>query len=402
MLKAYEYRIYPTPQQEEIFRKTLGLCRLYWNLALSAKQQDHSALLGYTATFQKFKPEALEWMKEVDSVPLTQTGQDLSKAFISFFKSCKKQRKGKFVKPPKFKSKKNPKDSFRYSLASNPKFKDGKLVLTRRLGPIDIRAHRFCEGKFRNVTFKRTATGKWFVKICVEKREEKKCTNGRAVGVDWNCNDESFVTMSDGTKVKCPRFLKRREVHLIRHQRAMSKLYRRGAEEQSHNYEREKHRVVVIYERVSWQRRDWLHKLSREIADKYEYVVVEDINLQVMASKLHHGRAVGDQGFGMLRQYLSYKTNLIKVPAAYTSKTCHNCKSIKTSLTLSEREWTCPVCGETHDRDVNASLNILERGTKRLNTSRLGTYRSQNACGEPRSSVKQEIPKPSLEDRNVS
>jgi putative transposase len=402
MLKAFEYRIYPTPQQEEIFNKTLGLCRLYWNLTLAYKNEHRESFIeGYHPTFEKLKPEALEWVKEVDSVPLSQTWSDIKCAFNNFFKSCKKQRKGKFVKPPKFKSKKNPKDSFRYS--TKPQFREGKLWLTKKLGLIDIRAQcRFCEGKFRNITFKRTATGKWFIKICVEKKEEKKCTNGKAVGIDWNCKDESFITMSDGTKIKCPRFLKRSEKHLIRHQRRVSKLYKRGLEEQSKNYGKEKQRVVLIHERVAWQRKDWLHKLSREISNNYEFVVVEDINLQVMASSLRHGKIVGDQGFGMLRSMLAYKTNLIKIPAAYTSKTCHNCKSIKQDLTLSDRVWTCPVCGETHDRDVNASLNILERGAKGLRNSRLGTYRSQNACGVPSSTTKQEILKPSLEDRNVS
>jgi putative transposase len=148
----------------------------------------------------------------------------------------------------------------------------------------------------------------------------------------------------------------------------------------------------VLHEKVAWQRKDWLHKLSRDLANKYEFVIVEDINLQNMASNLGHGKAVGDQGFGMFRGMLGYKTNLIKVPAAYTSQTCHNCGFRKVDLTLSDREWTCPTCGETHDRDVNAALNILSAGI-----SRSGNYRSQNADGVPRSTVKSESQKPSIQ-----
>jgi putative transposase len=122
MLKAYEYRIYPTPQQQETFNKTLGLCRLYWNTALAAKMEDKTGIIeGYHPTFQKYKPEALEWVKEVDSVPLTQTWSDIKCAYNNFWKSCKKQRKGKQIAYPRFKSKKNTKDSFRYS--TKPRFK---------------------------------------------------------------------------------------------------------------------------------------------------------------------------------------------------------------------------------------------------------------------------------------
>lgn len=110
MIRTYEYRLFPTPQQEEVFNKTLGLCRLYWNTMLGAKNEDHTRKLeGYKACFEKYKPEALNWIKEVDSTPLAQVWNDLGTSFKSFFGSCNKTRKGKFVKPPKFKSRKKPK-----------------------------------------------------------------------------------------------------------------------------------------------------------------------------------------------------------------------------------------------------------------------------------------------------
>lgn len=94
MLKAYEYRIYPTSHQEELFNKTLGLCRLYWNIVVFNKNQDHSMLIqGYKPTFERFEPEALEWMKDIDTVPISQMWQDIKAAYSNFFRSCKKQRK---------------------------------------------------------------------------------------------------------------------------------------------------------------------------------------------------------------------------------------------------------------------------------------------------------------------
>ncbi|MDR0785520.1 MAG: transposase [Treponema sp.] len=253
MLKAYEYRIYPTPEQEVFLKKTLGLCRLYWNVAL-----DHNK-------------------------------------------------------------------------------------------------------------------------------------NGRIVGVDWNIHNDEFCVMSDGTKVKSPMYLRRAEKRLARHQRHLSKLYKKGQETQSHGYEKEKRRVAVIHEKAANKRKDFLHKLSREIANEYEFVAVEDINLQTMASGLRHGKVVGDQGFGMLRNFLAYKTNLVKAPAAYTSQTCSVCGNKSSKLTLSDREWLCSECGTSHDRDVNAAKNIEALAAN----SRSGIYRSQNASGGPRSPVKLESPKPS-------
>jgi putative transposase len=393
MIRAYEYRIFPTPQQETQFNKTIGLCRLYWNVMLAEKNLDHSKPIeGYKQVFTKYKPEALQWISEVDSTPLAQMWNDMKVAFNSFFASCKGTRKGKFVSAPKFKSKKNSRNSFRYSTAENVRFKDGKLFITRRLGLIDGAFHcQFCEGKVKQTTIKRTATGKWFVKIVVEKKDEEKCKNGKSIGIDWNCSDENFLTMSDGMKVKCPRFLRRKEKRLAKLQKIMSKRYVKGVEIQSQNYFKMKFQVAKLHETIAWTRKDWLHKLSRNLANKYEFVVVEDINLQIMASKLHHGKAIGDQGFGMLRSFLAYKTNLQKVPAKYTSQTCHICGTRKTDLTLSDREWTCSNCGSHHDRDINAAINIVQNGCR----SRKGIIRNINACGGPRSSMKQESPKPS-------
>ena len=149
MLKAYEYRIYPTPQQEAIFNQTLGLCRLYWNTVVFNKNQDHSMLIkGYHQTFEMYKPEALEWVKNVDTVPLSQMWQDVKAAYSNFFKSCKGQRKEKHLNSPRFKSKKNPKDSFRYSMTCSPKITEKGLYVTRRLGWIKISSScRFAEGK---------------------------------------------------------------------------------------------------------------------------------------------------------------------------------------------------------------------------------------------------------------
>ena len=363
MLKAYEYRIYPTSQQEAIFNKTLGLCRLYWNTVVFNKNQNHSMLIqGYKPTFEKFKPEALDWVKDVDTVPLSQMWSDVRATYTNFFKSCKGQRKGKFVNPPKFKSKKNPKDSFRYSMTCSPKIAEKGLYVTRRLGWIKISSScRFAEGKWKNITFRRTTTGKWFVKICVEKKDEPKNNNKKIVAIDWNCRDEDFIVRSDGVKTKCPRYFKNSLKQLQHWQKIMSKRYVKGAAEQSKGYEKAKRKVALIHEHITWQRKDWLHKESRKLVNQYETVVVEDINLQNMAEDLNHGKVVGDQGFGMFRQMIAYKGHLEKVSPRNTSKTCHVCGFINPKVKVGMNNWKCPICGENHDRDINAALNILSK-----------------------------------------
>lgn len=369
MKTAFEYRIYPTKEQESVFNKTLGLCRLYYNIVVAEKNKDHSIKIeGYKPTFSKFKPEALEWIKEVDSMPLGQMWSDVRGAYTNFFASVKHIRNGKFSKPPRFKSKKNPKASFRYAVQNNVCriTKDG-LFVSRRLGFIKISAScQFCKGKWKNITFKRTSSGKWYVAICVEtKKDFEKIHNGKAVGIDWNCDSDSFLTTSNGTKIKCPRFLKRKEHQLAKYQQVLSNRFVKGKQEQSKRYLKVKSKVARLHEKVANQRKDWIHKVSRDLANKYEYVFVEDINMQKMASEKEHGKTVGDQGFGMLRTYLSYKTNLVKVPAPYTSKTCYVCGFVNNDVVLGIKEWVCPVCNTKHDRDVNAAINILSIGVKK-------------------------------------
>lgn len=393
MMKAYEYRIYPTSQQEEIFNQTLGLCRLYWNIVVFNKNQDHNMRIeGYKQIFAKYKPEALEWSKDAAcSIPLAQMWSDVRAAYTNFFKSCKGVRKGKLSKPPKFKSKKNPKDSFRYSCSNcTPKIDENGLYLTKKLGYIQGSFDcRFAQGKWKNITFRRTATGKWFVKICVEKKDEPKNKNGKIVAIDWNCRDEDFIVRSDGVKIKCPRYLQKSQKRLKHWQKIMSKRYISGSEIQSSNYEKAKRKVALLHEHVSWQRKDWLNKESRKLCNEFEIIVVEDINLQTI-SKMKHGVVIGDQGFGMFRDMLSYKGHLAKVNPKNTSKTCHVCGYVNPKVKVGVNYWKCPICGENHDRDINAALNILSKYVTSRSIVGWELTEIRNACGEPRSSAKQE------------
>ena len=201
--------------------------------------------------------------------------------------------------------------------------------------------------------------------------------------------------MSDGTKIKCPRFLRKKEKQLAHYQKELSRRFIKDKEVQSNNYYKTKMKVAKLHEKVSWQRKDWLHKVSRDLANKYEYVIVENINLQNMAENLNHGKAVSDQGFGMLRDMLAYKTTLIKVSAKNTSKTCFDCGYVNPKVVLGVKKWICPVCGVNRDRDINAAKNILHKGVTSLGIVGRERAESTNACGAPSSAVKHEVPSPS-------
>ena len=392
MLKAYEFRIFPTSKQEQFLLKTNGLCRLYWNTCLAKKQEafknnEKWSIGSAKAVFKELKPEALDWIKEVDSAALSAEWNDITSAFNNFFKSCKGQRKLR-VGSPKFKSKKHSQVAVTWTSMAKPKIlKNGHLLLTKKLGLVKGTFHRWAEGEFKHATIKQTPTGKWFVKICVEKKDEPKNKNGKSVGIDWNCRDDTFLTMSNGTKIKCLRYLKQSQKQLVHQQKLMSKRFVNGVENQSNNYLKQKYKVAKIHEKVANQRKDWLHKLSRELCNQYQTIVVEDINLQTMASDLNHGKVIGDQGFGMLRKMIAYKGHLEKISPKNTSKTCHCCGYINLEVKVGIEKWKCPNCGENHDRDINAALNILHKWNV-TSQSLVGGERAEitNACGEPRSS----------------
>ena len=351
-------------------------------------------LLTAKQLFTELRPEAIQWMSEVDSSPFAAKYIDICSAFNNFFKSCRGQRKLRVGKP-KFESKKYTPISITWSSAQPPRIlKNGYLFITRKLGPIKGVFHRWAEGEFRHATIKQTSTGKWFVKICVDKKDELKNKNGKSVGIDWNCRDEDFIVISNGTKVKCPRFLQKSSKQLSHQQKIMNKRFVKGLETQSSNYYKQKQKVALLHEKVANQRKDWLHKLSRQICNEYETVVVEDINLQTMA-KMNHGKVIGDQGFGMLRNMIAYKGRLEKVNPKNTSKTCHCCGYVNPKIKVGVNYWKCPNCGENHDRDINAALNILHKWNT-TSQSIVGRERAEiiNACGVPRSTAKQEVSQP--------
>ena len=356
--KAYKYRLYPNKEQEILLAKTFGCVRFIYNKMLSDKIEHYKETKEkLNNTPAQYKKE-FEWLKEVDSLALANAQMNLQTAYNNFYRSPK-------IGFPKFKSRKRN----RFSYTTNNQngtvsIKDGKLRLPK-IGLVRIKLHRLIpEGqKIKSATITKTPSGKYYAAILVEYEQEipyVELDKNKALGLDYASH--SFYVDSQGREADYPKFYRNAQKILAREQRKLS-LMKYG----SNNYLKQKIRVARFQEHISNQRTDWIHKLSTRLANEYDYICVEDINMQNMAQSLKLGKSTNDNGFGMFRTILAYKLadrgkKLIKIDKWFpSSKMCRFCGNINQELTLSDRVWTCE-CGQVLNRDENAAINIMNVG----------------------------------------
>jgi putative transposase len=298
-----------------------------------------------------------EFLKEVDSLALANAQMNLQTAYENFFRNAKGF--------PKFKSKKKGKLSY---TTNNQKgtvaIYDGKLKLPK-IGLVKIKYHRIIPDthKIKSATIIKNPSGKYYVSILTEYEytpPTPALDKSKAIGLDYASN--GFYVDNQGKEADYPRYYRNILDRLAREQRRLSNM-----KYNSCNYHKQKIKVARVHEHAANQRKDWLHKLSTAIADDYDIVCVEDINMKVMSQLLKLGKSTMDNGFGMFRNFLEYKLTergkqLIKVDKWFpSSKTCNICGVVNKDLKLSDRVWTCS-CGEIISRDENAAKNILEYG----------------------------------------
>ena len=386
MLKAYKYEIFPTEYQKEVLSNLFGLNRLVWNLNLAnwiknfedrkskkIAENDFYKIQNYKpilSTCNKSK-EVLEALKTYGAGGwIASSSLNLSKALNNRFSKSRKINTGF----PKFKSK-HKGQSVTNCMCVGIKFRKGnEIFVSKNLGWMKFDNHRFCEGKITGTTTISFDNGKYFLSIQVETKSIKKNNNGKTVGIDWNCRDDAWLTLSDDKKIKCPRFMLAAQKQLRKAQKVLSRKFIQGSKDQSNNYYRQKYKVMKLHRKVANQRKDFLWKLAHDLCNKYQTIVFENINLQTMAKTykhngLNHGRAISDQGFGILRSLCEYLGHVEYVPSAYTSKKCNACGEIADFVRVGVEEWVCPKCGVKHDRDVNAAKNILAIYESRVGTS---------------------------------
>jgi putative transposase len=355
---SYKYRLQPTPAQARILEEQLNLCRLTYNTLLRHCYDERKAGRGTPThkTLTYHLPEMKARTPELESV-FSQVLQNVAKRVRRGFENFwARRRLGLKADTPHFRRLRD------YNSLTYPQFGfklDGSTLRLSKIGDLRLRLHRPVEGRVKTLTISRSPSGKWYAVFASV--AESKPIEGRlpAVGVDLGLN--SLVALSDGTLIEAPRSYRKSEAKL-------RKLHRRVSKRciGSNNRGKARLRLAVQYERVANQRRDFAYKAARSIVNKYEKVVVEDLKIDNMRRNRHLSKSIGDAGWGILRDALTYMAELSEgvmafVDPRFTSQLCSGCGSI-VSKALADRVHVCPRCGLVLDRDVNAARVILLRG----------------------------------------
>ena len=359
MNKGVIFRAYPNKVQQELINKTLGCSRLVYNKGLAFRNEKYAK--GEKVSFNQTsamltamkKEEKYSFLNEVDSIALQQSLRDLDRAFINFFK--------KRSKHPIFKSKHHYQLSYRTVNQRNKiRIKENKIRLPK-IGFMKIK-RTMKVGHINNVTVRRTATGKYFVVMNVDFEPKKKEECNSFTGIDVGI--KSFYTDSNGNVVNNPKYLEKSQEKLKREQRKLSR-----KKKDSKNRQKQRLKVARVHEKIANQRNDFIQKCSTKLINENQVIVVEDLNIKGMLKNHKLAKSISSVSWSKFFDALEYKAEwygrkVIKVPTMYpSSQTCSKC-GYKNPLVknLSVRVWECPCCHAKHDRDLNASVNILNRG----------------------------------------
>lgn len=366
MLKAFRYRIYPNKEQEVLLQKHIGACRFLYNLALETKISAYlsgKSLSRYDLQVQlKDLKQECTWLKEVNAQSLQTELMHLDAAYLKFFKGLSKF--------PNFK-KKTDKQSFQ--CPQNAAIKDGKLWLPKFKTGIKIEQHRLFEGEARTVTISKTPTNKYFASILVQDNKpipaKQPIKEDTAIGIDVGL--KTFATLSDGKEYSNPKYLKKYLKRLKILQKRASKKVKGSSNRKKANL-----KVALAHEKVANQRKDFLHKFSDSIAKNFDTICVENLNVLGMVQNHKLAQAINDVGWSKVLDMLKYKAErrgktYYEIGRFDASSKIHNtCGYLNKELTLADREWDCPKCGEVVFRDINAAVNIKNFGLTYLGVER--------------------------------
>jgi len=360
VMKGYKFKINPTKEQEEFFSKTFGGCRFVWNYILDSKKSAYlfgGVKSNFTETSKGLtdikKLEGLEWLGELNSQSIQQELRKLDVAYSRFFK--------KISDFPQFKSKR---DKQSFVVPQNFHYGNGLLHIPKLKSGIEIVQHReFGIGaEIKFVTISQNKVGEYFCAFQVEEDHEIKTPkSNNEVGIDLGLTD--LMVFSNGVKIRNPKIAQKYRKKLKYKHRQLSKKV-----EGSKGRGNARLDLAKTYDKISRIKGDYTHKLTSRIISENQVIVMEDLNVADMTKNHKLARAIQDVSWGEIVRQLEYKARwndrqFVKIDRFFpSSKTCSNDGFVLKTLDLNQRTWACPECGETHDRDVNASKNILIQG----------------------------------------
>nr|WP_206037513.1 RNA-guided endonuclease TnpB family protein [Rhodococcus sp. HNM0569] len=367
----YQYRVYPTPGQQDLLARSFGCARVVFNDALRARQDAYAAgvtlsdtdVQKQVVTAAKKAPERV-WLSEVASVVLVQACQDARRAYRNWFDSMSGKRKGRKVGAPRFRSRKDNRQAIRLT-RNGCSIRPNRKLYVAKVGELKVAWSRYLPSDPSSVTIIKDAAGRYFASFVVEVDQQPLPEVDSEVGIDLGLT--TFAVLSAGRVVDSPRFLRRAERTLRKAQQTLSR-----KEEGSNNRAKARLRVAKAHAKVADSRRNFAHQQSTVIIRDNQAVYVEDLAVSGLV-RTRLAKSVHDAGWGMFTRMLEEKARrygraFVKIDRWFpSSQLCSACGVVDGPKPLSIREWTCP-CGAVHDRDLNAAINILAAGrAERLN-----------------------------------
>ena len=359
---GFKYRFYPSAEQQDYLARTFGCVRVVYNRALDARKK-HYAETGKGLSYGKTsalltawkKTDRYRWLREVSSVPLQQTLRHLNTAYQRFF-----EKKAGY---PSYKSRHDKQSAtfVKSGFRLTGDWRRPHVHLPKMAEPLSIRWSRDLPSEPTSITITKDKAGRYFISFRVRLCPQELPPRTKAVGLDLGL--AHAVITSDGQKIDNPRYYRRQLDRLRYEQRRLSR-----KQKGSRNRSKQQRKVARLHGRIADMRRDWCHKLTTDLVRRYDVICIETLNVKGMLRNHCLAQSIADVAWGEIKRQLRYKAawygcRLVEISQwEATSKTCHKCGAKRQKMPLSVRVWVCDGCGVEHDRDVNASLNVLAAG----------------------------------------